>query len=435
MKGVNFMKRLKIIALSIICFLLNLQIISADESDYKKIYMNYIKSINNEEVKILFYDIDKNNIHEMILYKYTIIKDKNNINKSVFNNIYEIYTINNGHIEKLFNIENETITNQQASISFFITNNNELCYGVQDKNFYSNTNYYKLNCFNGKITSEFIGKVENNLFKQINFNQTIHFIDINNIKDIEFSLNNVNNIPANPTIEFNTHTRQVKPNSNYIGINTIKYNNGMYDYFSLNTTKDLLMINGNMLPKINIIKENNQIFLPLRIVCNYFNKPIYYNNYNNTIKVDSVTINLSKKQIEERNETLNIINLNGNIHLPLEFFNSNLKLVISNLKVDNINIIALEKNHIPNNKIKASDEVKSILAENIKQNNNQGIYQFKNMSKKQDLGRYYVFEIDYIYTLYNNETRKQVILYDKYTDKIYNYSGGIKYYNNKIILN
>ena len=301
------MKIFKIVILSIICFLLNLQIVSANDFDYKKIYMNYIENINDKEAEVLFYDIDKNNIPEMILYKYIRIKDNEFINKEVFNNIHEIYTINNGNIEKLFNIENETEIQRREPISFFITKDNKLYYAMQDRNLNGNIQYYKLNYVNGKITSDFVGRVESEssvfegyifsnvisrhndkLFydgyeklvsnfnekfyvketevseeefvKEINFKQTIPFIFTNHIKEVEFALNNIYNIPANPTMKFGIRSVQLDPTTT-VGIETITYNNGMYDYFELGTTKEILMINGNIVPKMNIIKEDDKIFV------------------------------------------------------------------------------------------------------------------------------------------------------------------------------
>ena len=468
------MKILKIIILSTICFLLNFQIISADEFDYKRIYMYYIENVE-DETKVLFYDIDNNNIPEMILYKYILIKDNNAINKEIFNNIYEIYTINNGNIEKLFNIENETETQRREPVSFFITNKNKLFYGMQDRNLSGNIQYYKLDYINGKITSDFVGRIENNVLKEnifdniiywnngklvydgyeklvsefnekfyvkekqatevefvkeINFKQTIPFISTRYTKEIEFALNNVYNIPANPTVEFDINSIQ-EPTINTVGIEKIIYNNGMYDYFKLGITKDILMINGNIVPKVNIIKEEDKIFLPLRNICDYINKQISYDSSNNTIKINNINIDLKNKKIRNTNEMIDIKNVDGFSYFPLDFFSNYFNFDIDKLKFYTKNIISLESNFKDVKSIPIN-EAKSFIINTAKETNKEyiekGSYDLEDVVYKQNLGRYYVFEVNYTGKLFIGE-RKIILLYDKYTNKIYEFYNGIQQVN------
>ena len=480
------MKIFKIVILSIICFLLNLKIVSADGFDYKKIYMNYIENINDKEAKVLFYDIDKNNIPEMILYKYIRIKDNEFINKEVFNNIHEIYTINNGNIEKLFNIENETEIQRREPISFFITKGNKLYYAMQDRNLNGNIQYYKLNYVNGKITSDFVGRVESNVFggnifannthwnngklvydgyeklvsgfnekfyvketevseeefvKEINFKQTIPFIYTSYTKEIEFALNNVYNIPANPTIVFNIRSVQLVPTTNTVGIERITYNNGMYDYFELGTTKEILMINGNIVPKMNIIKEDDKIFLPLRNICDYVNKQVLYDNLNNVIKIDNTSIDLNKKKVINTDEIIDIKNVDGVSYFPLDFFNKYLNFNVDKLMLYTKNIISLE-NIFKDTETTFVSEARDNIINNVKETNKESIeegnYKLKDVVYKQNLGIYYVFDVNYTMIfkddiILTEDDRILTLLYDKYTNKIYEFYNGIQeIYNNEI---
>ena len=481
------MKIFKIVILSIICFLLNLKIVSADGFDYKKIYMNYIENINDKEAKVLFYDIDKNNIPEMILYKYIRIKDNEFINKEVFNNIHEIYTINNGNIEKLFNIENETEIQRREPISFFITKGNKLYYAMQDRNLSGNIQYYKLNYVNGKITSDFVGRVESEssvfegyifsnvisrhndkLFydgyeklvsnfnekfyvketevseeefvKEINFKQTIPFIFTNHIKEVEFALNNIYNIPANPTMKFGIRSVQLDPTTT-VGIETITYNNGMYDYFELGTTKEILMINGNIVPKMNIIKEDDKIFLPLRNICDYVNKQVLYDNLNNVIKIDNTSIDLNKKKVINTDEIIDIKNVDGVSYFPLDFFNKYLNFNVDKLMFYTKNIISLE-NIFKDIETTFVSEARADIINNVKETNKkyieEGNYKLKDVVYKQNLGIYYVFDVNYTMIfkddiILTEDDRILTLLYDKYTNKIYEFYNGIQeIYNNEI---
>ena len=481
------MKIFKIVILSIICFLLNLKIVSADGFDYKKIYMNYIENINDKEAEVLFYDIDKNNIPEMILYKYIRIKDNEFINKEVFNNIHEIYTINNGNIEKLFNIENETEIQRREPISFFITKGNKLYYAMQDRNLSGNIQYYKLNYVNGKITSDFVGRVESEssvfegyifsnvisrhndkLFydgyeklvsnfnekfyvketevseeefvKEINFKQTIPFIFTNHIKEVEFALNNIYNIPANPTMKFGIRSVQLDPTTT-VGIETITYNNGMYDYFELGTTKEILMINGNIVPKMNIIKEDDKIFLPLRNICDYVNKQVLYDNLNNVIKIDNTSIDLNKKKVINTDEIIDIKNVDGVSYFPLDFFNKYLNFNVDKLMLYTKNIISLE-NIFKDTETTFVSEARDNIINNVEETNKEyieeGDYKLKDVVYKQNLGIYYVFDVNYTMIfkddiILTEDDRILTLLYDKYTNKIYEFYNGIQeIYNNEI---
>lgn len=452
---------INIIIIIIISVISNLIVVNAKDTSYKQLYLNYLDNKNNEDIRVVFYDINNDNIPEMILNESLLYEQ--NINKTFFNNVYHIYTIKNDEIKEIFNIENETYTLVQEPITFFVTNNdNNLYYGVQDNNLYNNINYYRLDYDKGEITSSFVGKIESDFFEnlylnifdnfnekfyikenevsesefiqKINFKQTLSFINIKNIQSIKFAIDNFNFIPANPTIDLHTHEIQTKPNGDYIGIESIIYNNGMYDKFKLNSDKDLLMIYGNILPKTNIYKEHNIIYLPLRVVCNYINKEVNYNNQDNTITLDNMIIDLNKNKIVSTNQSLNIKNLNNSIYLSLDFFEKYLNFNVNTFKEYNINIIALESKNISLD-YTSNEKAQRVIINSVKQNNKEDIYKLKHIIKKQDLGRYYVFEVEYLYIPFKNQNRILTLLYDKYSNKIFKLSGGIKEcYDNNINL-
>ena len=370
---------------------------------------------------------------------------------------YDIYTIKNDKMEKIFNIEfKENFWNK---LIFFTTNNDDNLYiGKNDINNNYNMKYYKLECVEDNIIPKLIAKTQNDFFEnekigavkgnnskyfyenievseskfinKFNFKQTIPYIYLGDKKEIEKAINNFNKILSNPTFG------GIRI-SNNLGIKYITYNNGLYDIFNMNSNKYILMINGNIIPKVDI-QEDNTIFLPLRIICNYMNKEIIYNPKEKTIEVGNVIINQNESKVN--NEHINIKNINGNIYLPLNFFEK--YFIINDLEFYGfygiynklVTILSLEDKSI-NLDYTPVEEAKNLVTDNAKQNNDPNTYTLTSVSKIGDLGRYYVFKIDYKYALYKNEDRYIEILYDKYSNNIYTLSKDIQQFiNNKINL-
>lgn len=442
------MKKLKVILISI-CLLLNLQVVKAQENEYKIIYLDYLSNINSKYQQILFYDIDKNNIPEMIF-----CTKEYNVHDPYTIYSYDIYTIKNNKMEKIFNIEfKEKFWNR---LIFFTTNNDDNLYvGKNDINNNYNMKYYRLEYVEGNIIPKLIAETQNDFFEnekigiikennckyfyenievsesefinKFNFRQTIPYIYLGDKEEIEKAIDNFNKIPSNPTfVEI-----KIPYNSD---IRYITYNNGLYDIFNIDSNKYILMINGNIIPKVDIQKDDD-IFLPLRLICNYMNKKIIYNPQDKTIEVDNIIINQNESKVN--NEHIDIKNINGSIYLPLNFFEN--YFIINDLEFYGtynkpVTILSLEDKSI-NLDYTSVEEAQKLVINNSKENNNPDIYTFTNASKIGDLGRYYIFKIDYKYSLYKNEDRYIEILYDKYSNNMYALSKDIQQFiNNKINL-
>ena len=429
------MKIFKNIILIIILSFSTIYTVNAQSSNYKNVYIDYLKNYNIDKQypeKALFYDLNNDNIPEMILQRFEALGNEKN---GEYNTICDIYTIKNNELEKIHTIKNKTkyIFRDHAmlnTIVFFTTSNNKnLYYGLQDFDVNYNMSYYKLNYDNNKITSTLIGKTETKFFedftlRQLNLNsdkyyynnkqvskneflnslrfkQTLNTISLKNIDDIEKSLNNYNNIPANPTYIFNVRPYEIQNKYGSVDANHIIYNSGLYDYFKDNI--HLLMINGNIIPKANVIIENDKIYLPLRTICNYINKEIAYNNKNNSITIDNITIGL-KDGKTSKGEKFHIKNIEGVTYLPSEFFDKYLNFNVYNAKVNegetsntvdnkplkyNINIVNLEDkslniNYAPIKPLK--EEINNLKFEDIT------TFIVSSVSEPTILGRYYVFK-------------------------------------------
>lgn len=448
------MKLIKKHIIILIFTLLSLKMVKAQDNGYKQIYLNFIETISSKNTQVLFYDIDNNNLPEMILREYKYVKPN-----EIYS--YTIYTIENSKIKEIFNhkftIDNTnknipvSFTTNNDILTFFTTNNdNNLYCAKNDINSSYNMKYYKLEYIDNSIIPKLVAETKNDFFiknesKQINidnryndkyfykniqisendfinkmnFKQIIPYLYSEDKQIIEKSLNNFTQISSSPTFIMNTRDLY------------IIYNNGLYDTLNNNSKNNILMINGNIIPKSNLIEENNTIFLPLRLVCNYINKEINYNIKNKTINIDSIIININKSTINGK--YINIKNINNNTYLPLDCFKQYFD--ISNYAyLDTINIISLEEKNVDLFST-SIEQAKIMLIDNLNNNINRKTYIPTNVIHTGNLGRYYIFKIDYKYIPYKNEDRYIQILYDKYSNNLYKIHPILQqFYNNKINL-
>lgn len=446
------MKILKnVLFITILSFLI-ICTVNAQSIDYKKIYTDYLKTYNVDKIypeSVLFYDLNSDNIPEMILQKIETIEDEMNTN---FNTICYVYTVKNNKLQKIHTIQNKIDTThidhstKLDTIVFFTTSNdNNLYYGLQDFNISYNMTYYKLNYDNTKVTTNLIGKTETKFFSNysthplntnsdkyyygnseiskhlfldtLNFKQSLNFVSLKNIDKVIKSLDNYNNLPANPTYKFGLRIYGIENVMGNLYCNYIAYNNGLYDYFEGDMY--LLMINGNVIPKANVIVENNKIYLPLRTICNYISKEIIYNNKINSVSINNTNISLNNYI------KFNAKNVNGITYLPSEFFDKYLNFNIYTQKIYegktsgnmegfkpvdfSINAINLEDkslklNYAPTLPLK--DEISKLIFKDIHTT------RVVSVEEPTILGRYYVFKakqkvdntnIEYfVYYLYDN---------------------------------
>lgn len=456
------MKILKNILFVTILSFLAISTVNAQSVDYKSVYMEYLSSYKVDEIypeKVLFYDLNNDGMPEMLLEEIKPLGDEINTD---FKTICHIYTIKNNKLEKISTIENKTDyifgdNTLEDTIVLFTTNNDKnLYYGFQDFDVNYNMTYYKLNYDNNKVTSTLVGKTQTNFFKdlkekhldtskdkyfinnklvsqneflqKLNFKQSLNFISLKNMQKVKNALNNYNNLPANPTYTFNIKSYENENNYGSIDVNHIIYNNGLYDYF-----KDdiyLLMINGNIIPKGNVITEGDKIYLPLRTICNYINKDIIYNSKNNSITIDNITINLKTGKMSN-NQKANMKSVNGVTYLSSDFFKKYLDFNISTVTVNegknnntennkpspySVNIINLEEgslkiNYAPIDPLK--EDIKNIKLE-------EPTLKIGDISKPKILGRYYFFKTNINYFVGEEHIEsfdtEKYFIYDNYSN-------------------
>lgn len=419
-----------LLILSIILSFFVTSSINAQTLDYNNIYMEYLTSYNINEYnpeKVLFYDLNNDGTPEMIF---------NQIKNS--GNICDIYTIKNNKIEKIYNI-NEKL--KSDNITFFTTNNDKNLYYVI-KN--SNLKYYKLNYDGSKITSNLIAELETKFFEdlklkklnlnsdkyyyndkqvseieflnKLNFKKALIFTSLKDIINVEKMLSNYNNPPANINYEHKIEQYYNK-NSEIKNIKYIIYNNGLYEIYE--NTPYILMINGNIIPKANVIIENKNLYLPIRAIYNYLNKDINYNAKNNTITVNNITINLKNGTTSENKKVI-IKNVNGITYLPIEFFNNfNIYYLDTNSeKFINLEEKSLKINYSPIKPL--IDEIKNLEFKDIVH------LKVGSVSEPVILGRYYFFKVHLNYISSYDEHLSQ---FDEEKYFIYDNYSNIKYFN------
>lgn len=233
---------------------------------------------------------------------------------------------------------------------------------------------------------------------------------------------------SNPVINYDTvyYTYPILENENEF-TSEIVYPSGVRE-FSVHNDSGIIftMVNGSFI-NCEAIIENGVEMLPTRIIFEALGKKVQWDSDSRTINVRSKNLNLLLTtgslyaQLNGEDITLNTppTAINGQSYIPVSLFYNNPGIsvdIVPNLlsATENATIIALE-NTYPDTDIMPEEDIRKQLITELKKATNtirDYIEPFEEPSFVSNLGRYYIYNSNYIYG-------GGVLIVNKYTGEVY----------------